>query len=80
MFGKRMKRNYDIDLVGFKCPIPILKIRKKIKDLKKGDTLSIIATDNMIKIDLPIFCKESECRLIEMIDQGGQIFCKIEII
>jgi len=75
-----MKRNYDIDLVGFKCPIPILKIRKKIKDLNKGDTLSIIATDNMIKIDLPIFCKESECRLIEMVDQGEQIFCKIEII
>lgn len=75
-----MKRNYDIDLVGFKCPIPILKIRKKIRDLNKGDTLSIIATDKMIKIDLPIFCKESECRLIAMVDQGGQIFCKIEII
>jgi len=75
-----MKRNYDIDLVGFKCPIPILKIRKKIRDLNKGDTLSIIATDKMIKIDLPIFCKESECRLIGMVDQGGQIFCKIEII
>ena len=75
-----MNRNHDIDLVGFKCPIPILKISKKIKQLSKGDTLSIVATDSMIKIDLPIFCNESNCRLIGIVDKGGNIFCKIEVI
>lgn len=75
-----MNRNYDINLVGFKCPIPILKISKKIKQLSKGDTLSIVATDSMIKIDLPIFCNESNCRIIEIVDKSDHIFCKIEVI
>lgn len=35
---------YKLNLQGLKCPVPVLKISKKFKDLKKGDIL-IVNTD-----------------------------------
>ena len=58
MFGK-MNRMHTIDVSGYNCPVPILKIKKAIKALERGERLKIIATDPMIKIDLPIFFHES---------------------
>ena len=76
-----MNTQYDIDLVGYRCPIPILKIKKKIETLSKGDYLHIKASDPMIKVDLPLFCKDSKCRLISMKDEKDDIIiCTLELI
>ena len=59
---------------------PVLKIKKVIKTLKKGEKLKIIATDPMIKIDLPTFCRESNCKLIYIKDTEESIFCEIQVL
>jgi TusA-related sulfurtransferase len=43
-----MNAQYEINLVGYRCPIPILKIKKKIETLSKGDYLHVKASDPMI--------------------------------
>ena len=76
-----MNGQYEIDLVGYRCPIPILKIKKKIETLSKGDYLYVKASDPMIKVDLPLFCKDSKCRLISMKDEKDDIIiCTLELI
>ena len=76
-----MNTQYEIDLVGYRCPIPILKIKKKIETLSKGDYLHIKASDPMIKVDLPLFCKDSKCRLISMkYEKDDIIICTLELI
>lgn len=80
MFGIVMSLHYEIDLVGYKCPIPIIKIKKKIETLSKGDYLQVKASDPMIKIDLPIFCKDSNCRLISMEDEDDDIISCILVL
>ena len=79
MFG-RINRMHTIDVSGYNCPVPILKIKKTIKTLEKGERLRIIATDPMIKIDLPIFCNESSCKLIYMEDFEESIHCEIQVL
>ena len=79
MFGK-MNKMHTIDVSGYNCPVPILKIKKAIKPLEKGEILKIIATDPMIKIDLPTFCYESSCKLIYMEDSGESIHCEIQVL
>ena len=76
-----MNAQYEIDLVGYRCPIPILKIKKKIEALSKGDYLHVRASDPMIKVDLPLFCKDNKCRLISMKDvKDDIIICILELI
>ena len=38
-------KKYKLDLNGLKCPIPILKISQKFKEINKGDIL-IVHTDD----------------------------------
>tara|TARA_Y100001936_G_C15738838_1_gene489891 strand:- start:123 stop:362 length:240 start_codon:yes stop_codon:yes gene_type:complete len=79
MFGL-MSKVKNIDVSGYNCPIPILKIKKVIKTLEKGERLKIIATDPMIKIDLPTFCHESNCKLIYMKHSHESIHSEIQVL
>ena len=37
---KKMKNKiYDLNLIGLKCPIPILKLSKKFKEIQIGDII-----------------------------------------
>lgn len=48
--------NYFMNLIGLRCPEPLMKIRKKIKYMKKGEKLLIISDDKTIKFDIINFC------------------------
>ena len=39
------KKQKILNLIGFKCPIPVLKLAKKIKEIKVGDTLEVKVDD-----------------------------------
>jgi len=41
-----------LDLVGFRCPIPVLKVAKKIKEVEKDSIIEIQADDPNFKQDL----------------------------
>jgi len=40
-----MKADETLDCVGLYCPMPIVKTAKKIKEIKVGDVLEVIADD-----------------------------------
>lgn len=46
------------DLRGLKCPLPVLKTRRRMADLKPGDELIVETTDPLAGIDIPHFCNE----------------------
>lgn len=46
------------DLRGLKCPLPVLKTRRRMKDMAVGDTLFIETNDPLAGIDIPHFCRE----------------------
>ena len=45
-----------IDTTGLRCPLPVLKVRKSLPNLKKKDVALIIADDPLAEIDLRHFC------------------------
>ncbi len=47
-----MKANIVLDAKGLACPMPIVKTKKSMKDLKAGDILEIQATDKGSTADL----------------------------
>ncbi|WP_244488328.1 sulfurtransferase TusA family protein [Devosia sp. Root436] len=48
-----------IDARGLKCPLPVLKMEKRLASLPPGASLVVLATDPMAKVDIPLFCKQN---------------------
>lgn len=53
-----------LDLRGLKCPLPVLKTRRKMADLPAGGLVSVETTDPLASLDIPHFCNEDGHRLV----------------
>jgi len=48
----------SIDARGLKCPLPVLKMEKRLETMAAGSTLTVLATDPMARIDIPLYCRQ----------------------
>ncbi len=55
------------DLKGLKCPLPVLKTRRRLADMQRGDELCIETTDPLAVIDVPHFCAQDGHALVETV-------------
>ena len=62
---------YDLDATGLLCPLPVLKLRKRMGALKVGQSLTLVADDPAAIVDVPHFCVEAGHELVEMRDEGA---------
>ena len=67
------KYSLIIDTVGLRCPLPLLKVQKDLKSLRKRSEALIITDDPMAEIDLRHFCNINNYSLKEVNnDQGNE--------
>ena len=73
-----MKSDQTLDCMGTYCPIPIVKTAARIKELKVGQVLEVLADDKGIKLDMPAWCKTTghQCLAIEEKDGEFRVFVK----
>ena len=73
-----MKADATLDCIGFYCPLPIAKTAKKLKDLKPGEVLEVLADDMGIKEDMPHWCRQTgnECLGIEEEDGKYRVYVR----
>ena len=48
-----------IDCRGLRCPLPVLKTEKRMGQLKAGARITVLATDPIARIDIPLFCTQN---------------------
>lgn len=60
-----------IDATGLLCPLPVLKLRKRIAALEAGQCIELRADDPAAVVDVPHYCNESGHELVSMSDAGG---------
>ena len=69
-----MKADQTLDCVGLYCPMPIVKTAQRMKELKSGETLEIVADDKGIKHDMPAWCQATGNKCVGMIEEkNGEI-------
>lgn len=56
----------EVDATGLKCPLPILRCKKAMSELKAGEILKIAATDTGAVKDFQAFCKQTGHELLEL--------------
>jgi len=49
---------HELDATGLLCPLPVLRARKRLRDLTSGDVLNVRTDDPAAVIDIPHFCTE----------------------
>ena len=50
-----------LNVKGLRCPIPVLKAEKVLKNLKTGDILEVLTTDPQAIKDFQAFCEINNC-------------------
>ncbi|MFC2020983.1 sulfurtransferase TusA family protein [Chloroflexota bacterium] len=69
-----MKADQSLDCVGLYCPLPIVKTAEKIKQLKTGEILEVVADDKGIKLDMPAWSEATGHEFLGMEEEdGGEI-------
>jgi tRNA 2-thiouridine synthesizing protein A len=60
-----------LDVRGLNCPLPVLKAKKKMRELQSGDELWVETTDPLSAIDIPAFCDNDGHKLITVEKADG---------
>lgn len=60
-----------LDLKGLKCPLPVLKARRTMKELAGGDILQVLATDPGAVQDFQAYCEATGDTLLEWGEEDG---------
>lgn len=64
-----------LDLVGLKCPLPVLRARKALRVLAPGELLIVRCTDPLAAIDIPHLVNETGDALEgQAHDERGLVF------
>lgn len=65
-----MEWQAELDAAGLLCPLPVLKIRKRIAPLAPGQVLRVVTDDPAALIDVPHFCAEQGHEVVESREDG----------
>jgi len=60
----------EIDTRGLNCPLPILKAKKALSDLRSGQVLRVVSTDAGSVRDFQAFAKQTGNDLVEQTTEG----------
>ena len=63
--------DHMLDARGLKCPMPILRTRKALKEVPTGEVLAILATDPGAVKDFEAFCRTTGNELLESSAEAG---------
>ena len=73
-----IKKTKLIDLMGLRCPLPVLKIAKKIKEIRKGDIIKVKVDDPKAENDINELNKQINITIIKKIKHNDFMLFVIE--
>ncbi len=62
-----------LDVKGLNCPLPILRTKMALADLKPGQVVHVMATDPHSVVDFQAFCARTGHELLDVVE-GPEVF------
>ena len=56
-----------IDARGLNCPLPVLRLRKRLQELEPGTHVALLTSDPAALRDVPAFCQAQGHALLETV-------------
>ena len=66
-----------LDATGLKCPMPVLRARRLLKRMARGELLEVHADDPASAKDFPAFCETTGDALEETAEDSGKLIFRI---
>lgn len=76
--GPGSAADFEIDAVGLVCPEPLMIVRNKVREMRPGETVHIVATDPSTTRDFRNFCRFMGHALHELGASGPRLEFVIE--
>ncbi len=61
-----------LDTRGLRCPMPVIKTAKAMKQLSPGQVLKVISTDRGSAADIPAWAQSTHNELLEQREEAGE--------
>ena len=61
----------ELDTRGLNCPLPILKAKKALADMRSGEVLKVVSTDPGSMRDFQAFARQTGNELVEQTTTGA---------
>lgn len=68
----RNRPDVELDVRGYNCPIPLLRAKKALAGMQRGQVLKVLTTDPGAEIDFKVFAEATGHPLIAL-DQLGNV-------
>ncbi len=67
-----------LDAKGMLCPMPVISVKRAIKDLQRGQIIAIHVTDKGACRDIPAWAEQTGHKLLKWTDEQGTLTFYIE--
>ncbi|MBO9500730.1 sulfurtransferase TusA family protein [Brevundimonas sp. A19_0] len=67
-----------VDARGHRCPVPSLRLAKALETARPGDTIRLLATDPMARIDVPHMLADGPHRVLTVQDVESGLEITVE--
>ena len=57
-----------VDCIGLRCPLPVLKARTALRQVRRGELVLVDSTDPMAVVDVPAMARD-DGHVVERIDR-----------
>ncbi|MDP1808886.1 MAG: sulfurtransferase TusA family protein [Actinomycetota bacterium] len=71
MKEENLQADVVLDAGGLVCPLPAVKMAMRLEKMEIGEVLEVITTDEISKVDLPLWCRQTGNELIEIVEDGA---------
>lgn len=68
-----------LDARGLLCPLPVIRTQDRIRSLRAGDVLEVVATDPGVLHDIPAWCRVHGHRLLVSERDADDFRFRIEV-
>ena len=68
----------ELDLRGLRCPLPVLRTKKAMKNMPENGVLSVITSDPGSISDFSAFCSATGNKLLESAERDNLFYFSIQ--
>lgn len=71
------KADDTVDALGYMCPVPIVMLAEKVREIERGKVVELLADDPAAKEDVPAWCRRTSNEYLGMEAEGDLLTFRI---
>jgi tRNA 2-thiouridine synthesizing protein A len=64
---------HQLDARHLLCPMPVIRVQQRMRELQPGEILEVVATDPGARHDIPAWCRVHGHSLLETSEQDSEL-------